>query len=341
MNTDINDAPRYSCDPSDGLHFVGGLTASEDLAVLPGTDWLVLGGLNIGSPARLYLIDARTQCASILFPLDPPLVRPDAAYGGDRQSPPRLATMSTSGINVRVTDEGDCLLYACNHGDRHAIEIFRIELRGRLPTAAWIGCLPLPVGTLAAAVVPLAQGGLLVSSFYDPRDKNAWLRMERGEPTGSLWEWHRDTGFRELETGGISGANGLEVSADERFIYASAWSARELLILERASGASRRIPLEFLPDNIKRSADGTLLIAAQQSTVAKIAACDGPECPQDWVVARVDPVRDRVTPLLSRPGNALVNYACAALELNGTLYITGRGDHRVAYVPLSLLPSLR
>lgn len=341
MNTDTREVPRYPCDPSGGLHFVCGLTASEDLAVLPGTDWLVLGGLNVGSPAHLYLINARTQRASTLFPFDPPRIRPDPAHGGDRQPPPELARMSTSGINVRVGDDGNCLLYACNHGDRHAIEIFRIEVRGGVITAAWVGCVPLPVGTLAAAVVPLSDGGLLVSSFYDPRDKNAWTRMERGEPTGSLWEWHRDTGFRELETGGISGANGLEVSADEKTIYASAWSARELLILERASGDTRRIPLEFLPDNIKRSADGTLLIAGQQSTVAKIAACDGPECPQDWIVARFDPARDRVTPLISRPGNALINYACAALELNGTLYITARGDRRVAYVPLTSLPSLR
>jgi sugar lactone lactonase YvrE len=249
--------------------------------------------------------------------------------------------MSTSAIHVRVSDAGECLLYACNHGDRHAIEIFRVEMHAARPTAAWVGCVPLPAGTLAAGVVSLADGGLLVNSFYDPRDPNAWARMDRGEHTGSLWEWHCDTGFRELETGGISGANGLEISADETTIYASAWSARELLILERASGATRRLPLDFLPDNIKRSADGTLLIAGQRSTVAKIAACEGPECPQDWIVVRVDPARNLVTPLISRPGSTLINYACAALELEGTLYITARGDRRVAYVPSRSLPSLR
>lgn len=332
MNTDISQSCR---EPGDALQFVYGPTASEDLARLPGTDWVVLGGLNIGSPAHLYLIDHRTKRASILFPVDPPSIRPDSADGGDRETPPDLERMSTSGINVRVGDDGCYTLYACNHGDRHAIEIFRIDARGAVPTAAWVGCVRLPVGILAAAVVPLADGGLLVSSFYDPRDENAWARMDRGEHTGSLWEWHRESGFRQLETGGISGANGLEISEDETTIYASAWSARELLILERATGVTRRIPLDFLPDNIKRSTDGTLLIAGQQSTVAKIAACTGPECPQDWVVVRVDPVRDLVTPLISRAGNALINYACAALQVHDTLYITARGDRRVAYVPLT------
>ena len=331
----------YSCAPSDGLNYICGPTASEDLARVPGTRWLVASGMNVGEPAQLYLIDTRTKRATSLFPTDKPQMFPDAALRTGCTGPPNLEKMSTDGINIRAGRNRQHLIYAANHGDRHAIEIFRIDARGAVPKAAWIGCVPMPSGTLANAVVPLADGGLLISSFYNPDDKDAWARMSRGENIGSLWEWHAGAGMRRLDVGGISGANGVEISADGNTLYASAWSGRELLVLDRRTGAQRRIALEFLPDNIKRAPDGTLFVGGQRSSAARIAACTGPECPQDWIIARVDPVSGRVTPLVTRPGNALINYACGAVQVDGTLYITARGDRRLIYMPMASLPDLR
>jgi sugar lactone lactonase YvrE len=331
---------EYSCAPSNGLNYVGGPTASEDLAHIPGTRWLIASGMNIGSPAHLYLVDMRTQRAAILFPIGRPAMAREPHCGSAGAEPPNLATLSTDGINLRVGDDGRHMLYAANHGDRFAIEMFRIDARGPVPAASWAGCVPMPAGTRPNAVVPLRDGGFLAGSFYDPRDKEAWAKMDRGEDTGSLWEWQAASGFRRIDVGGISGANGLEISADEHTIYAGAWSGRAIMVLDRRTGTRRVISLDFLPDNIKRAADGTLFVAGQRSTVAKIAACGGAECPQDWIVARIDSMHNTVTPLLTRPGNALINYACAALEVEGTLYITARGDRRLAYVPMASLPSL-
>ena len=332
---------QHSCAPSNGLQYVCGPTASEDLARIPGTRWLVVSGMNIGSPAHLYLVDSRSKHAAVLFPRGVPVMQADPALRSDCPGPPDLSKLSTDGINIRAGSGGLHMLYAANHGDRDAIEMFRIDARGRVPKASWAGCVLMPAGTLANAVVPLADGGIIVSSFYDPRDKQSWERMGRGENTGSLWEWHADGGLRQLQTGGISGANGIELSADERWLYASAWSGRYLLVLDRRTGERRTIALSFLPDNIKRAPDGTLLVGGQRSSVEKIAACDGPQCPQDWILARVDPGRGTVTPLVTRPGNALVNYACGAVQVGRTLYITARGDRRVIYVPLTSIPSLR
>ncbi len=331
----------HSCAPSGGLHYVCGPTASEDLAAIPGTHWLVSSGLNVGAPAQLYLIDRRTHQATTLFPAHGQAMRPDTSLRTGCSGPPQLASMSIDGLGLLAGQDGRHLLYAANHGDRHAIELFRIDARGTVPTARWVGCVKMPPGTLANAVVPLADGGLLASSFHDPNDKDAWTRMARGENTGSLWEWHADSGLRRIRTGGLSGANGLETSADGNTIYASAWSGRELLVLDRRTGTERRIALGFLPDNIKRAPDGTLLVGGQRSTVERIAACNGTEGPQDWIIARVDPVSGTVTPLVTRPGNALINYVCGAVQVEDTLYLTARGDRRLAYLPLASLPSLR
>src|SRR5690606_587244 len=168
----------------------------------------------------------------------------------------------------------------------------------------------MPVGTLANAVVALADGGVLATTFHDPRDRGAWNRMDRGEPTGGVWEWHSTTGWKQVATN-IPGANGLETSSDERTLYVSAWASRQLLVIDRATGATRSISLDFRPDNIHRAEDSTLLVAGQRAAVRDIAAC-GASCPQPWVVARIEPRSAVVAPLLAGSGSSLTNYACGA-----------------------------
>ena len=78
---------------------------------------------------------------------------------------------------------------AANHGDRMAIEFFEVDARQGAPTLHWKGCAPLPAGTLPNAVTTLPDGGLLVISFYDPNDAQAWTRMAAGQNTGRRgWE---------------------------------------------------------------------------------------------------------------------------------------------------------
>src|SRR5260221_376059 len=83
---------------------------------------------------------------------------------------------------------------------------------------------------------------------------------------------------------------------------ASAWSARRLVVLSRRDGARREIALDFMPDNIHRLQDGTLLVAGQRTTVEVIRSCTGPQCPQPWVIVRVDPPSGQVLPLLEQEG---------------------------------------
>ena len=336
------DAPATAgCAPSDGLRFICGPVASEDLARVPGTRWLIASGMNIGQPAHLYLIDARGKTAGVLFPLGEPQMALDRRIAPGCSGPPDLSRMSTDGLGLRPGPHGVHMLYAANHGDRRAIEMFRLDARGARPRLRWVGCAAMPPGTLPNAVAPLPDGGLLVSSFYDPTDPTAWARMARGEDTGRILEWRPGTGFRPLPGGVMSGANGLETSADGSLVYASAWSGRRLVILSLRDGTRREIALDFLPDNIHRLPDGSLLVGGQRARVEDVAACAGPQCPQAWELARVDPRTGAVRPLLKREGTSLVNYGCGGLALDGAVFITARGDRRIVYVPQAELPPLR
>jgi hypothetical protein len=330
----------HGCKPSMSLSYICGPVASEDLVRIPHTDWLIASGMNVGQPAHLYLIDTVHKSASILFPIEGHTATSNPKLAPGCTGPPDLARMSTDGLALRVGADAVSMLYAANHGDRMAIEFFAVDERGAKPALRWVGCAPLPAGTLPNAVAALADGGLLVISFYDPSDKTAWARMAAGKTTGRIVEWHAGRGFEDVANSGTSGGNGIEISADGNEIYASSWSSRELIVLSRRDGARRAIPLGFMPDNIHRLADGSLLIAGQRTSVAAIEACTGARCPQPWVIARVLPRTGHIQRLVSGRGSNAIDYACGALAVHGTLYITARGDQRIAYRALAARPYL-
>jgi hypothetical protein len=58
--------PAATCAPESGLQFICGPVASEDLARIPGTPWLIASGLNLGAPAHFYLIDTRDHSVTTL-----------------------------------------------------------------------------------------------------------------------------------------------------------------------------------------------------------------------------------------------------------------------------------
>ena len=319
------------CDPHEGLNFICGPEGSEDLVALPGALWLIASGLNLGHPAHLYLIDTRSKRASVGFP-SPGATPPSAAATSHCPGPPDLSRMSTDGLGLRAGAAGVHTLYAANHGDRLAIEMFRVDARGARPKLEWQDCALLPPGTLPNAVVPLPDEGLLVTTFYDPTDRAAWQHMARGERTGRILTWRPAAGFRTLTGSEMSGANGLETSRDGRLVYASAWSARKLVVLSLEGGERREIALDFMPDNIHRLEDGSLLVGGQRTEVLKIAACGAGPCPQPWVIARVDPRSGAVRTLLTRDGSPQINYACGGLSVNREIYLTARGSRAIAYV---------
>jgi hypothetical protein len=319
------------CAPSDGMNYICGLTASEDLVRVPRSSWLIASGMNVGAPAHLYLVDSQRKYAVVAFPTDSTdRSQPFHSTMGCR-GPPDPARMSLDGLALRPGVAGRHTLYAANHGDRMAIELFAVDARGAQPRLRWIDCATLPGNTLPNAVATLPQGGLLVISFYDPTDPQSWSRMARGQMTGRILRWHPGKGFAPLPDGATSGGNGLETSADGHLVYASSWSARKLVVLSLLDGSRRQIPLDFMPDNIHRLPDGSLLVGGQRTTVDAIHACTGPQCPQPWVVARVKPDDGAVTVLLEGRGNPAVNYACGAVAVADTLFVTVRGDQRIIY----------
>lgn len=317
-------AAATACAPEEGLAFLCGTGAAEEVVAIPGTPWLISSALHLGAPATLHLIDRVTARVKPLTPhvaAEPP--------SGDCPGPPDFTRWSTDGLAARRDMDGRVQLYAANHGDRQAIEFLTLRRVGNDAVLTWTGCARMPAGTLANAIA-IDGDDIIITSFHDPADAQAWQRLARAQPVSSVWQWRAGTGFSRLPFGPLSGANGVAISPDRRQIYVSAWAEGAIAVLDRDTGAVRRIRPGFLPDNLHLTSDGKLLVAGQVTSPAAIAGC-GAQCPQPWRVATFDPARETFETIATGAGSVTVNYACGAQVIGDRLWITVRGADRIAW----------
>jgi hypothetical protein len=305
-----------TCGAVDGFGSVCGLVGTEDIVAVPGGRWLLASGMDLGKGGHLYWIDQASGRSFVAWP------------GGDAGPSEHCggapgAAFSTTGLAM----DGGRLLAV--NGGRKAIEMFSISGgKGDHPRLHWDDCAQLGAEVVPNGVVRMHDGTLVVSSFFDANSADHWDVLERGAPIGKLIARAPGGAFTTLDLGAISGPNGLATSADGKVLYVSEWGAGQVLVVEGLHRVSRRIPLPFRPDNIHVLPDGRLLVAGQDASPRAVGQC-GAQCPQRWLVARVDPKTGTAELLVDRAGTVQANYATTALPVRGKIYISVRGDNRV------------
>jgi hypothetical protein len=236
------------------------------------------------------------------------------------------------GINEVRRGNGDFELYAINHGGRESVEIFRIQIRPQSVKVAWIGCVLLPPHSYGNGVAPLAGGGFVVSKMYDPSDSSFLSKLDAGAPTGTVLAWTSDKRWFSAIDQQISGANGVETSPDGNLLYLSEWSARRLWKIPlHGGGKAQSIALDFLPDNLRWTPNGTLLLAGQNSKPSQVLGCDVRHvtCPMRFTVAEINPSTLQVHVLL-RGGDDAFGGATGAALMNSELWVGSFHGDRVA-----------
>lgn len=308
-----------SCSAVPGMGSACGPRAAEDIVAAPGGRWLLASGMNLGQGGHLYWIDRNSGRSFIAWPRDA-----SASAGSGRCGSAPGTDISTTGLAI---DHGRLLVV--NGGGRKAIEQFDVlGSEGDHPALRWVDCVPLPADSGPNGVAQMGDGTLVATSFLEPGEPDPWGTLENGAPLGRLMTARADGTWQVLDLAPLSGANGLAVGADGKTLYVSEWGASRLLVVAGLARITRAIALPFRPDNIHPMADGTLLVAGQDGSPRAIGQC-GAQCPLRWLVAKVDPASGAVNVLVDRAGTEQANYATAALEAGGKIYITVRGDNRV------------
>ena len=241
-------APSSDCHDEQGLTYICDLVVPEDILTLGSTGLLLVSGHR--APGHLYLIDpvARTQSELIHGPTF--TLQHDTRAYPDCPGPLNLDAFDTHGLSLAETSPQYFSLYTTSHGEREAIEIYDLDLRGAAPILTWKGCVLLQQDSYHNSVARLADGGFVTTRM---RDQN--YRRTPGVPagiTGWLIEWHPGGQPQPLAGTELSLPNGIDVSKDERYVFVAAIGSHEVVRFDRQATpmAKRAVSLPIRPDNV-------------------------------------------------------------------------------------------
>lgn len=292
------------------LDYLTGPENPEDLAVIPGDGRVVASGMSADpmsgaeKSGHLYAVDPDDGSTTEIWP--------DRSHGrdwdretfGSCPGPPDPSQASPHGINIEARADGASRLYVVNHGGREAVEVFDIRPGSDLGLT-WVGCVVMPPGTFPNGVAPVPGGeGLVATNFFDPSDPDAFTKIFQGEPTGDVRRWSPEEGWSTVPGSGLAGPNGIEVSPNGRWALVASWGGREIHRIpltgraDHAAHTAAKLP--YMPDNLRWTRSGDLLVTGQDITHREFLACqsgDTAGCPTGFAVHVLDPRTMRATPL--------------------------------------------
>jgi hypothetical protein len=329
--------------------FVQGPYNAEDLAWIPGTDWMITSGMaSIGHPqGHLYLVDVREKTAKELFPGTVAYRLDSDTYGAS--APPDVEVFCGHGIALRPGLDGVHTLYVVNHSGlanapdedvenrtRESIEVFLVDVSGEEPQLTWVGAIEQAPGVWGNAVAPLPDGGIVATNYLDLRDPHSFEKVMAGEISGNLKEWHPGRGWEDVPGSELSAPNGVVASADGRWLFVASWVPQLLVRLSRGREEVEKtgISVGFNADNVKWSPDGKLLLTGQIGSSADIfAQVDANDsCNFPFRVLRIDPETMEAEELV-HVEHEVFGTATTALIVGDELWVGSARSDRVAYFP--------
>ena len=326
-----------ACADTDGLTFFCGMTRPEDLMLLPGGRWIIVGGmgdwLETPSPGPLRLVDTRSRTWKVVRPVTR---SPRPEY---RACAPSAAPMTIHGLALRRPKSGPAMLYAINHDKLERIEIFEVNQDKHTPELAWVGCVEAP-GPLKYNSIAVAPDGTMIATVFTLPGQSFDRHIRKGLEAGGLYQWSPDTsGFVRLPLS-LSGPNGIEISADGRVIYVAEMGKQRIVAFSRDDfsrpiGASET--LEFWPDNVHWDDTGRLITAGMDHNLDECIDVPWPEpalrstCARSYFVSAVDPHTFRQALVTTGRGHPHFSDVSAAVVVQDWVWIGAYKGDRFAF----------
>jgi hypothetical protein len=322
--------PASACDPLGNVQFICGVIGPEDLVVVPGSEWVVASGDAAGGAIKA--IHVRDRTTTVLFPTAPPLQRLDANTYDSCPGPidaEEKDRFRAHGLYLRPGGSALHTLYVVHHGTRESIEVFELDLRGKAPTATWIGCAVAPEPVGLNSVVGLPDGGFASTNFQPRGAARGRANMQAGEKNGELWEWHTRVGWKIVPGSEAAGANGIEISKDGKWFYMGGWGSQTFIRMSRGQSPFKRdeIPVGFRLDNIRWAPDGSLLAAGQEPPPT------GANTMVTSRVVKIDPNTLKVQDVIRYPFNDVFNFATVAIQVGKEIWVGSVRGEKVARFP--------
>src|SRR5690606_30664880 len=176
----------------------------------------------------------------------------------------------------------------------------------------------------ANSVAILGDGGFVTTKFMaDPGE--GIEKIIAGEVNGEVYEWRPGGEVQAIPGTELSGANGIELSPDDRFLYVAAFGGREVVRYDRSASPPSKtsVSVDINPDNLRWTPDGDLLTVGSD-----LASGTG-----GWTIYRIDAEAMDATAVGGADGSAALQGASAALEVDGEIWIGTYNGDRVGVMP--------
>jgi len=326
------------CEPQGDIRPVCDMKTPEDIAAVPDGRHLLLahfGHMGKGT-GSISLFDTQTETLQALYPApggQGPWHR--AEWGEPSCTEPPNASFGPHGTHLHRLHDGRWRYLVVNHGDREAVELFELLLAGDTPQLAWRGCVHAAPDTLMNDVVGLENGDLVYTRMFHVSDKLALPKSLLGRATGELWRWRRGRGLEALPATAAAMPNGLEISADNQFVYANMYMEGQVWQVRLADGTVVRRYDIASADNSAWGSDGRLWLASHEMGAGDFISCyPNPEqpCPGPFSIVALDPDTGESERLFHHEGPPM-GAATVAVPQAGRVYMGSFLGDRMISVP--------
>jgi hypothetical protein len=323
---------------SGDIKYLKGPLNVEDMLPLGDTQWLVTSGLN-GKPTNkdhnghIYLINHKEKTFEELFPGASQKIEHDKEMFNACPRPINHNSISFHGLDLKQQSSGLYHLYVINHGEREAIEVFNVDVKGTKPAISWAGCVMLPKEVMANSVTILPDGGFLTTNYFDPTNPNSRMELIQGKISGAVYEWHPGGEVKAIKGTELSGPNGITLSPDNEWVYLTAFGKREIIRFNRTKSpiTMERVKVGITPDNIRWGDDGMLYTVGNNHVPPE--ECQNPPCRAGWSVYSVHPYSLKLKRIFSIDQTAALQNGTTALVVDNEIWVGTFAGDMIAYFP--------
>ncbi len=325
-----------ACDAAAGVTPVCGFHNPEDLAVVPGGEFLLvseMGAFMTHEPTTLALLDiARSQ----RVPLTIDWETDEPRWGDPACLAPNAAKFSPHGIDLITRDDGRHQVLVVNHGDEQ-VEFFELIAAGADSRLDWKGCAQPGNDAYMNDVAGLKDGGFFVTHMWNKSTpfETVVTQLTGGEKIGWVWEWQAASGFTKLSGSDELMPNGITVSADNTKLFINIYMGNKTIKVDRLTGEVEGEVAVRSPDNVVIDAEGNLWIASHLHDPINDRCDDsqpGP-CLLEFQVIKANS-NDMTSKVAFQHKGEPMSYTTVALPHQGRLYMGSAHGDRVASIAL-------
>lgn len=261
--------PILDCVAKDNARPICKFQSPEDIVALPGNEALLISGYGamgsdgvVRKPGSLVLFTLADENPTPIYSGGSDADVAEAGFGDPTCPAPPKDKFNAHGIDLVRRSDGRLVLLVVQHFGREAIEFFEVTGAGRDWQVAWKGCVLAPPDASLNEVVGLPNGDFFTSKMASISGASDFTESIPTTPTGNVFAWTAQDGYREIDgTEGVM-TNGIAASADGKTLFVNITMQNEVRKVDAATGKVLATAPIKMPDNLTWAPDGKRLLVA-------------------------------------------------------------------------------